>query len=964
MALTWPLRANFSRGELTPKLHARADVEHYLAGLAECKNFMVMRQGGLRRRPGTVWMRQAKTAAKPRLVPFVFSTEQAYILEMGAGYVRFHTTVGIIATTAATITAVARTFPAQVTTAAAHGLANGARVILTGIAGTVELNNREYEITNVTSNSFMLRDPITAADIDARTWTAYTSGGTVSVPVELATPYAQDDLADIDYAQSADVLTLVHRKHQPRELVRLSETSWELKLVDFLDGPWLPPAKSLRGAVTPSDRGMIGPITASSTSLSTPANVLDGAVSTSALSTDTTGSITFTLGSNQTCDAYFMQAPSAPVTDPNENRRAATWMPASWAFEGRQTDNTWTILDRQEGMTWTGGQTRYYKTPNEDAYNAYRISWTGVYSGGNTCIAEVGLHRSPADPAYPLINMRFNAQALTDSGGWLRGRDENRALRLKDRGGQWNWWRMGASLTFLPNVTAITNNSTPTVTTQTAHGLTTGAYVRLSGLPSGWTDLNDRLFTITLVSATQFRLNGLDATGRPAFSGTAQAYNPTTAAGKLYGHALKDLSAIGEWRWGAWYTGNWPSTVTYYQQRRVFGGTDLEPQTVWFTKSADYYDFGDNDPPQDDDGITLTIVSSQINGVRWLLEGKELEIGTAAGIRTIGPNGNDPFSGTSLDQGLRTSNGSAKIKPVKAGGTTIYVDYYGKKLREFVYDFQIDGFLSPEVTVMADHLFTDGIAGMAYQQEPDSTIWVYTDTGGLVSFTYDREQKIVGLTNCPVEGGLVRGMTSIPTTSGTEVWMVVERDSVFHLEKLAPIRETYSHINDGVFLDGAIVHSGSQIAVVSGLWHLNGKTVKALADGMVYENIVVANGRAVLPVLATRVTVGLPFVSSLKTLRLPSSSDGSLFGRRAMTPTVILDVLDTLAVQAKSGGQWYEVFRRDHTDIDGQQMTLRTGAFPVGVDPDWTNDGVVQLKCDDPLPCTIRALVIGAESEP
>lgn len=964
MALAWPLRANFSRGELTPKLHARADVEHYLAGLAECHNFMVMRQGGLRRRPGTIWMRQAKTTAQPRLVPFVFSTEQAYILEMGEGYVRFHTTAGIIATTAATISSVEITFPAKVNTVAPHGLSNGARVILTGIGGTTELNNREYEISNVTATSFMLRDPIAAADIDARTWTAYTSGGTVSSPVELATPYAQADLPDIDYAQSADVLTLVHRRHQPRELSRLSETSWELKLVDFLDGPWLPGSKSLRGAITPSSRGMIGPITAASTVLNNPSNILDGSASTFSTTADaTSGVVTFSLGAPQVCDAYFIQAISRTSAS-QASTPLATWAPSEWSFDGQQADNTWTMLDRQEGMTWTGGQTRYFETNNKDTYKAYRISWNGIYSGGATAIAEVGLHRSPDDASYPAITMAFNAQAIADSGGWLRGRDESRALRLKDRGGQWNWWRMDASLTYLPSITAITNNSTPTVTTLTAHGLTTGAYVRLSGLPSGWTDLNDRLFQITVVNTNQFSLNGLNATGRTAFSGTAQAYDAARASGKLYGHALKDLSAIGEWRWGAWYTGNWPSTVTYYQQRRVFGGTDLEPQTVWFTKSADYYDFGDNDPPQDDDGITLTIVSSQINGVRWLLEGKDLEIGTAAGIRTIGPNGSDPFSGTSLNQGQRTSNGSAKIKPVKAGGTTLYVDYYGKKLREFVYDFQIDAYLSPEVTVMADHLFDDGIAGMAYQQEPDSTIWVHTVTGGLVAFTYDREQKIVGLTNCALEGGLVRGITSIPTTTGTEVWMVVERDSVFHLEKLAPIRETYSHVNDGVFLDGAIVYSGAQVEAVSGLWHLNGKTVKVLADGLVYENAIVQNGRLVLPVAATRVQVGLPFTSFLKTLRLPASQDGSLFGRRAMTPTVILDVLDTLGVQAKSGGQWYEVFRRDYTDIDGQQMNLRTGAFPVGVDPDWTNDGVVQLKCDDPLPCTIRALIIGAESEP
>lgn len=58
-------------------------------------------------------------------------------------------------------------------------------------------------------------------------------------PVEISTPYTEADLPDLRWAQSADVLYIVHPKHAPRKLTRSSHTSWAITAVDFLDGPYL-----------------------------------------------------------------------------------------------------------------------------------------------------------------------------------------------------------------------------------------------------------------------------------------------------------------------------------------------------------------------------------------------------------------------------------------------------------------------------------------------------------------------------------------------------------------------------------------------------------------------------------------------------------------------------------------------------------------------------------------------------
>ncbi len=93
----YPLQANMTRGELTPYLHARADSEHYAAGLAEARNVIVMRYGGVTRVPGSLYMGNVKTASKKTVwLRFEFNRDQVYAIEAGDQYFRFWTAAGRI----------------------------------------------------------------------------------------------------------------------------------------------------------------------------------------------------------------------------------------------------------------------------------------------------------------------------------------------------------------------------------------------------------------------------------------------------------------------------------------------------------------------------------------------------------------------------------------------------------------------------------------------------------------------------------------------------------------------------------------------------------------------------------------------------------------------------------------------------------------------------------------------------
>lgn len=236
-----PIVTNFSGGEFGPLVYGRVDSDRYRTGLAVVKNYVPTLQGPLDRRPGTSFVARSRSEIrKPRLIPFEFSTTQAYIIEMGPSYFRFYKDNGLITLSALNISGATNAGTITIT-CSGHGYSNGDRVIFSGVLGMTQLNNREFVITNSipASNTFQLLDIDGTTPIDSSGWYAYTSGGSVAKIYEISHSYAFSEFFEVKITQSADVLYLTHQSHPPRKLTRTGHTAWTLTDIDFLDGPYL-----------------------------------------------------------------------------------------------------------------------------------------------------------------------------------------------------------------------------------------------------------------------------------------------------------------------------------------------------------------------------------------------------------------------------------------------------------------------------------------------------------------------------------------------------------------------------------------------------------------------------------------------------------------------------------------------------------------------------------------------------
>lgn len=204
MSKARPIINALNTGEITPKLDARVDFQKYYNACRIMENMIPIPQGGATRRPGTYYVYEAKDSSKKiRLLGFHFSTVQAYIIEFGVHYLRFYKDKGLI-----------------VKAYAAWGTGTAYAI------GDLVTNSGNYYrcLISHTSGTF-------ATDLGNAKWVA--SAGASDLAYEIPTTYDEDELYNLKFIPSADVLYIVHPDHAPAKLIRYGHTNWTLSSVTF-----------------------------------------------------------------------------------------------------------------------------------------------------------------------------------------------------------------------------------------------------------------------------------------------------------------------------------------------------------------------------------------------------------------------------------------------------------------------------------------------------------------------------------------------------------------------------------------------------------------------------------------------------------------------------------------------------------------------------------------------------------
>jgi len=659
MARSSPAFSAFTAGEISPRLEARITLEKYREGLSELTNMVGLPHGGVTRRPGTEFLGEVKNSAvKTRLIPFQFKTSDTYILEFGNQTMRVYRN-GLQVLTGAdkTITGITQADPGVITSNS-HGFSNGDEIFVYDIGGMVELNGRNYRVANATTNTFTLTD-LFGNDIDTTSFTAYTSGGSAEEIYEVATPYAEADLFEINFAQSADVMYLVHPSYAIRTLSRTANNNW-------------------------------------------------------------------------------------------------TFATAS-----------------------------------------------------------------------------------------------------------------------------ITGSPTPPLNTA---------------------------------------------------------------------------------------TDNYPSVVTFFEQRLVFAATNNNPQTLWFSKNGEYLNFTLG--TADNDALSYTIASNEVNAIRYLSATRVLTIGTSGGEYVLTATSDGPVTPTTTVIRKYSNYGTALAQPVQVADVTLFLQRGGRKVREFRYvgDVNLAGYQAPDMTILAEHITVGGLTQFSHQQEPDSVVWALRADGTLLGMTYRREEDVISwhkhVIGGEFDGGqaVVESIATLPTDTGEdELYMVVKRTingaTKRYIEQMR--RFDFGGTTSGAFfVDSGLRYEGSSTSSLSGLYHLEGETVSVMVNGATHPDEMVATGAINLDFGATVAVAGYPYTSSMQTLRIESGSvDGTSQGKPKRIHAITLRLHETVGIEVgNSAGELDRIPFRDSSMAMDQAVPLFTGDKEIEFPGGYEDDDRIYVRQTQPLPMTVLGL--------
>lgn len=486
---------------------------------------------------------------------------------------------------------------------------------------------------------------------------------------------------------------------------------------------------------------------------------------------------------------------------------------------------------------------------------------------------------------------------------------------------------------------------------------------------SGTVDViaSDPVFASTDVGRL-LRINEAGATGY----GQITSFINTTRVQVDVKNNFQSTTAQTTWQLGAFSeTTGYPGSIAFFEDRLIYAGTITEPQGIWGSKSRRYNSFGPGS--EDDDAIIYTINTDQVNAIRWLSPGKSLTIGTVGGEFLMFASGADEAVTPSNIKIVRQSEyGGAYIMPVRTNGVVLFPQRSRKKIRQFVYQFESDSYVAPDLTLLSEHITGTGITEMDIQREPDSIVWMVADSGELLGMTYERDQEVVGWHRHTVGGvsdaegspAKVESVAVIPSGDKDQLWISVKRyvngETVRQIDVLTVGRESIlPKDSEDFFVDSGTVYNGDSTTVISGLAHLEGEMVQVLADGAVVADKVVSNGLITLDTAASKVSAGLGYVSDFETMRIEAGAqDGTAQGKIKRISKVSIRFFDTLGAKyGPNAGKLDIIPFRDSSVPMGSAPDRFSGDREVLWNSGYETEGRIFIRQDQPLPMTILAIM-------
>lgn len=934
MAL-YQLKSSFAGGELSPSMYGRTDIAKYDSGAAVLRNFFVLRYGGAANRPGFKFIAQTYNNKKAVLIPFMYSTDQNYIVEITAGRCQFYTDGGIVVKEDGTPYSIENFF-------ADKDLEDAAKIKYTQSADVLFIVHPAHAPMTLTRYGsldwrFEAMD-ITGGPFDASNFNSayivtktqqWTTPGTYTVHIPAGINSIEYKIAGAGGGGGGGN----HMSHGP-----------------YLYGGNGGSGELLTGKMTVTSNSDYQVIVGAGGAGGVGVKYSDSQTSGKSGGNSSFGNISAKGGGGgyrATTPSYSGEEGWSGGSDgangTSYGAGGAGGNGTGWSGTAGSGGNGWVEIlysasigdnttvkasDVYGDITLTASDDIFAKSDKGSLFALTHFLETDYKKG------------TPSSTGGNLqVSVLPKSNVYVESFGFWDG---NFSLEKYDP----------VSLQWVNVRTQSGNRSQNYSLTEENTSESIASYrVTSTEFNTGvWSGENEKQRGYITIQSI-----GGDYTGHVLIT---EYVSPTVVKGTV----KKQLASTDETRDFAFAAWNgekgYPSATGFYEDRLVFAGSKGFPQTFWTSKTGDYYNFGTSIPSADDDGITATLNGGQMNGIKAIIAFGEMLLLTAGGEFKVS-GGGKAITGSNVLSQPQEYRGVSDVNPVTIGSRIIYVQHQGNIIRDLAYSYDVDKYTGDDLNLLASHLFEGHkIISMTYQQIPNSIVWCVRDDGLLLGLTYIKEQDIYAWHQHTTAGGKFVSVCNIGGATEDKLYAVIERGGQYYVE-IMESRDKSTNVEDQFFVDSGITYEGEPAGEISGLEHLEGYTVAILADGNVLPRQTVENGKVLLGNKYKKVHVGLPIDAEIKTLPIDfTAQDGTYLSRKKRIATVTLLLKDSRGGLFGMKENELDEFKWRSNEAYGEPISLQTGKFKVTI-KSATYDETQQIiiKQPDPLPMTVLSLI-------
>ena len=393
--------------------------------------------------------------------------------------------------------------------------------------------------------------------------------------------------------------------------------------------------------------------------------------------------------------------------------------------------------------------------------------------------------------------------------------------------------------------------------------------------------------------------------------------------------------------------GDYPGVAARWQQRLVFGNTVNAPMVLQMSQTGLLENFTFSTPTRDTDAIELEPDSPNRAELRALITANFLLAFTDTHLFAVRPVDRQAARPGQLEAPIQLKLGCSPVAPLVVVNDVLFVEATGDRVLSTAYDVRSDQFIPTERSILSPHLFRGkSVRTWDYARSPYALVPTVMDDGALVVMTYHAEHDVYAWTRWTSHSAAGEAQflwVTVVRENGRDVPYFLVRRVIngqirVYLEKMADREEADPHLLVGA--DSAVIYDGAATTTITGLDHLEGETVEAVADGVYQPDLTVTSGQITLDLAASKVVVGLSVPWTMKTLPLRQNRE-----KRKIVDRVYVDLYGETELEASGD--------------NGASFDTRfgEGLQEIEVASDFEDKGDVILRGVCARPATVRQII-------